>query len=179
MGKVFIHVTMSLDGFIARPDGEIAGWAFNSGTDEMATGVMEEIGSVIMGNRGIKEGRIDENTIPYGGLVKVPQFVVTHTPREPITIGGLTFTFVGSIEQAIAQAKVAAGDKSVALLGASIDQQALKAGLVDEMMIHLVPVLLGDGIRLFDHLGNGDIKLERTEIVAASGITSLRFKILK
>ncbi len=178
MGKVIIHVTMSLDGFIAGPNDEVD-WGFKFGSDAMVDEIMKEIGAVIMGNRGFKEGWMDENAIPYGGMVKAPQFVVTHEPRGPVTIGGLTFTFVNSLERAVEQAKAAAGEKSVTLLGASIDQQALKAGLVDEILIHLVPVLLGDGIRLFDHIGKGPIELERTEIVSTAQITSLRFRIVK
>jgi len=72
----------------------------------------------------------------------------------------LTFTFVNSLERAVMLAKAAAGAKSVTLLGASIDQQCLNAGLVDEIMIHLAPVLIGEGKRLFDHLRAGDIELE-------------------
>ena len=83
--------------------------------------------------------------LPYGGMVKVPQFVVTHDAREPHTQGGLTFTFVtDGIERAVQRAKTAARDKNAALLGASIDQQCLKAGLVDEIVIHLCPILLYD-----------------------------------
>jgi dihydrofolate reductase len=178
MGKVLIHVTMSLDGFIAGPNDEVD-WGFKFGTDEMVDEILQEIGAVVMGNRGFREGWVDENTVPYGGMVKAPQFVVTHVPREPVNIGGLTFTFVERIEEAVERAKAAAGEKSVTLLGASIDQQALKAGLVDEILIHLVPVLLGEGIRLFDHIGSGPIELERTEIVSTAQITSLKFRVVK
>ncbi len=178
MAKVIIHTTLSLDGFMARPDGTID-WAFKFGSDGMVDEIMGEIGAVVMGNRGFREGTMNENTIPYGGMVKVPQFVVSHHLRAPVTLGGLTFTFVNSIESAVAQAKAAAGDKSVTLLGASIDQQCLKAGLVDEILIHLAPILLGEGIRLFDQLGAANVELERTEIAATSQVTSLRFRITR
>jgi dihydrofolate reductase len=178
MGKVIIHATMTLDGYIARPDDTID-WAFKFGADEMVDEIMREIGAVVMGNRGFREGTMDESTLPYGGMLKVPQFVVTHEVREPVTIGGLSFTFIDDIEQAVEQARAAAGEKSVTLLGASIDQQCLRAGLVDETMIHLVPVLLDEGVRLFDHLGTGEIELERTEIVATAGVTSFRFCVVK
>jgi len=173
MAKVIIHTTMTLDGFIARPNDEID-WAFKYSADEMTKEIIAEIGAVVMGNGGY----ITENALPYGGQVKVPQFVVTHKPRDPVTIGGLTFTFVNSIERAVALAKAAAGEKSVTLLGASIDQQCLNAGLVDEIMIHLAPVLIGKGIRLFDNLRAGDTELERIELVATGGITSLRFRVI-
>src|SRR5436305_13507641 len=180
MGNVFIHVTMSVDALIARPNDEIEDWAFQYGTDEMVGKVMEEIGAVVLGNRGFKDGTLKENRLPYGGLVKVPHFVVTHEARKPVTIGGLTFTFIADgIERAIEQARNAAGDKKVSLLGASIDQQCLKAGLVDELVIHLAPILLGEGIRLFDHIGTKSIELERMEVISTSGITSFRFRIIK
>lgn len=164
---------MTLDGFIARLNDQID-WAFNYAPDETIQGIMAEIGAVVMGNGS----DISEDTLPYGGQIKVPQYVVTHKPRHPITVGGLTFTFVESIEGAIALAKEAAGEKSVTLLGGSIGQQSLNAGLVDEIMIHLVPVLIGEGIRLFDNLIPEDIELERTELVATEAITSLRFRVI-
>ncbi len=178
MAKVIVHATMSLDGLIAGPDNEVD-WSFQYGTDAMVDEVMQEIGAVVMGNRGFREGYMTEGAIPYGGMLKVPQFVVTHESREAITLGGLTFTFVDDIERAVEQAKATAGEKSVALVGASIDQQCLKAGLVDEILIHLVPILLGEGVRLFDHLGSIGTELERTGIVATAQVTSLRFRVAK
>jgi dihydrofolate reductase len=126
MGNVCIHVTMSLDGLIARSN-DALDWAFHYGTDTMVDEVMAEIGAVVLGNRGFKEGTMQISRLPYGGMVKVPQFVVTHQAREPVTIGGLTFTFLsGGIHRVIEAAKQAAGDKQVSLLGASIDQQCRK-----------------------------------------------------
>ncbi len=73
MAKVMIHVTMSLDGFIARPDDSID-WSFRFGTDQMVDEVMREIGAVVLGNRGFRERQVyfDENSLPYGGMLKVP-----------------------------------------------------------------------------------------------------------
>jgi dihydrofolate reductase len=87
MGKVIIHATMTLDGYIARPDDTID-WAFKFGADEMIDEIMREIGDVVMGNGGFREGTMDESTLPYGGMLKVPQFIVTHEVREPVTIVG-------------------------------------------------------------------------------------------
>jgi dihydrofolate reductase len=116
MGNVFIHVTMSLDGLIARSNDE-RDWAFHYGADTMVDEVMEEIGAVVLGNRGFKEGTMTESRLPYGGMVNVPHFVVTHEAREPIIIGGLTFTFIADgIQRVIEVAKDAAGDKKVSLL---------------------------------------------------------------
>jgi dihydrofolate reductase len=126
MGTVFIHVTMSLDGLIARPNDDID-WAFHYGTDSMAGEVIEEIGAVVLGNRGFKEETMQISRLPYGGMVNVPHFVATHQVRQPVTIGGVTYTFLQEgIERVVEVAKHAAGDKMVSLLGASIDQQCRK-----------------------------------------------------
>ncbi len=178
MGKVFIHVTLSLDGFMAGPHDDVD-WSFKFGSDSMAKATMHEVGAVVLGNRGFREGTMTEERLPYGGL-QVPQFVVTHRARQPLTLGALTFTFVADgLERAVEMAKSAAGHKHVALLGASIDQQCLKAGLVDELVIHVCPILLNEGIRLWEHLESEPIKLERTEIVSSAAITSLRFQVVK
>ena len=110
----------------------------------------------------------------------LPVFVVTHSfPREWI-YGGSPFTFVtGGVEGTVEQAKVAAGDNDVGVGGANVAQQAIKAGLIDEIGIDLVPVLLGGGVRFFDHLGEGPIELERTRVIEAPGVTHLRFRVLK
>jgi dihydrofolate reductase len=110
-----------------------------------------------------------------------PVFVLTHHPRDPERKqGGTTFTFVTEgIEHAIEQAIVAAGDKLVHIMGgASIIQQALAAGLVDELFLHVAPVILNSGTRLFEHLG-GPIQLERAEVIESRHATHLRYRILK
>jgi dihydrofolate reductase len=180
MAKVFIHVTMSLDGFIARPDGSVD-WGFHYGSDEMVSNSINEIGAIVAGNRGFWEAQASANdaALPYGGIDKVPVYVVTHAPREPIVIGGMPFHFICNIQEAVELAKHGAGEKNVALVGASIDQQCLSAGLVNEILIHLAPVLLGEGIRLFEHVTGVPIELERIGVAASAGIISLRFKVLK
>ena len=110
----------------------------------------------------------------------VPVFVLTHHPREPkIMEGGTTFNFVADgIETALEQARVAAGDKAVALAGgASVVQQYLKADLLDELQIHLAPVLLGDGVSLFDRLGLDATALEATRVIASPSVTHLRYRV--
>jgi dihydrofolate reductase len=108
---------------------------------------------------------------------KVPHFVLTHTARQRVAKGGVTFVFVDEgIESALAQAKAAAGKKAICVAGgAATAQQFLKAGLLDEVQIHLVSVLLGDGLRLFDHLE--PMKLERTRVLESPGVTHLRFRV--
>jgi dihydrofolate reductase len=180
VGKVIIHFVMSLDGYISKLDDMDFAWMFRYGSDddEMALRTMNEIGAVVLGNKGFSDGTMNEEYLPYGGH-HPSQFVVTHHAREPVTIGPVTFTFVtGGVEQAIALARDAAGDKAVVLLSASVAQQGLKAGLVDELVIHLVPLLLGDGVLLFDHLGQ-EIELKREEVTASSQETSLRFSVVR
>ena len=110
----------------------------------------------------------------------VPAFVVTHTVPQEWVYAGSPFTFVtDGVERAIEQAQAVAGDKAVAVGAASIAQQAIKAGLLDEIHIDLVPVLLGGGVRLFEHLGTGPIDLERTRVVAAPGVTHLAFRVVR
>ena len=109
---------------------------------------------------------------PYHG----PVFVLTHTPREPLPMeGGTTFHFVtDGIESALEQARAAAGEKGVSLAGgASVAQQYLAAGLLDEIVVSIVPNVLGGGARLFENLG--DARLEQVESVAAPGVTHIRY----
>src|SRR6476620_4775670 len=112
----------------------------------------------------------------------VPVFVLTQHARAPLNMqGGTTFTFVTEgIEAALEQARSAAGDRNVSLAGgASIAQQYLKAGLVDEMQIHVAPVFLGDGVRLFERLGDDRPDLELTRVVDSPTVTHLRYRVQK
>jgi dihydrofolate reductase len=110
----------------------------------------------------------------------MPVFVVTHHAREPLAKErGTTFTFVtDGIESALEQARDAAGGRDVAVAGgANVAQQYLKAGLIDELQIHLVPVLLGAGARLFDNLGGAEVALECTGVVEAPGVSHLTYRV--
>jgi dihydrofolate reductase len=111
-----------------------------------------------------------------------PVFVLTHHAREPLVMsGGTTFTFVtDGVESALEQAREAAGGRDVTLGGgASAAQQYLAAGLVDEIELHLVPLLLGGGARLFDNLGGSNLKLEPVRAVEAPGVTHLKYRVVK
>jgi dihydrofolate reductase len=108
----------------------------------------------------------------------VPVFVVTHRARAKVTKGETSFTFVtDGIEGAVKQAEAAAGAKNVGVGGASTAQQVMKAGLLDEVQINLVPILLGDGRRLFDK--QGEFELETIRVIEAPGVTHLRFRVTK
>jgi dihydrofolate reductase len=109
-------------------------------------------------------------------------FVLTHHAREPVTKqGGTTFTFVtDGIEAALEDARAAAAEKDVLVAGgASVAQQYLRAGLLDELQIHLAPILLGGGVRLFDELGPNEVELEATRVVESPTVTHLRFRVVK
>ena len=193
MGKVILDITMSLDCFIAGPNDDVERlheWIFRDaltrpvvrgGTTYGSNEVLEEsfktTGAVVMGRRtfDIGEGSWGDNP-PF----QVPCFVLSHDAREEAAKGATTFTFVtNGIESALTQAKAAAGDKHVGVMGANTAQQCIKAGLLDEIHIHLVPVLLGEGIRLFDHLGTEHIELESTRVIESPGVTHLRFRVVK
>jgi dihydrofolate reductase len=179
MGKVFIHATITLDGFMADTNGGVD-WMFgfpSADEDQVVVNkVMEEVGAVVGGAN--KTRTIEEGEEPYGGVLKVPVFEMTHEAHEPIVKNGTTYTFVvNDISEAVSLAKEAAEDKGVALLGGSISRQCLKLGLVDEIVLDVVPLLLGDGISLFGGLGE-TIKLERIETSAYASETHLRYRVV-
>jgi dihydrofolate reductase len=110
-----------------------------------------------------------------------PVFIVTHHPRDPVEMeGGTTFHFVtDGIESALQQARAAAGGKDVMLWGgAQVANQYLAAGLLNDLELHVVPVLLGDGARLFDNLGAADVQLEQVRAVEAPGVTHLKYRVV-
>src|SRR5882762_505827 len=110
-----------------------------------------------------------------------PVFILTHYPRDPVEMeGGTTFHFVtDGIESALEQAREAAGGKDVMLWGgAQVAQQYLAAGLLDELELHVVPVVLGDGARLFDNLGDAEVQLEQVRAVEAPGVTHLKYRVV-
>ena len=110
-----------------------------------------------------------------------PVFVVTHHEREPLTLGETTFTFVtDGVESALEQAGDAAGDKDVMISGgAAVGQQALAAGKVDDLLIHVAPVFLGGGVRLFDNLGAEPPQLELKGAIDAPGVTHVTYRVVK
>ena len=191
MGKVIVDITMSLDGFVTGPnDGPGNGlgdggrilheWVFAGRTDP-DTQLLEEpiktLGSGVLGRRtfDIAEAAWGDNPPMFGQV-----FVLTHRPHEPLTRGPATFIFVtDGPMSALSQARAAAGDKNIALMGANISQQYLKAGLVDEMEIHVANVLLGAGRPLFANIDDQPIKLERMRVIATPTVTHPRYRVVK
>jgi dihydrofolate reductase len=179
MGNVMVHATVTLDGFMADTAGGVD-WMFDvEAVDEdraVVNKIWEEIGAVVGGAN--KTQTIEEGELPYGGMLKVPVYLMTHSAHEPVEKDGTTYAFVvDDIEQAVDAAKQAAGDKTVSLLGGSISRQCLALGLVDEIQLHVLPTLLGDGISLFGGLGER-ITLERMETAAYASETHLRFRVV-
>jgi dihydrofolate reductase len=194
MGKVVLDISMSLDGFIAgRDDGPDQGlgkdgerlhdWILDFKTgifkkSEVLNEVFESTGAIVAGRR------VYDITAGWGGnhpIRGVPVYVLSHDIPETIPRGGTEFTFISEgIEVAVQEAKRSAGDKDVYVMGgASIAQQCLKASLLDEIHVHIAPILLTGGIRLFDHIGNECIQLETIRVFESDGTTHLRYRIIK
>jgi dihydrofolate reductase len=155
-------------------------WMFGLPTaDEDGTlikALWDRIGAVVGGAN--KTQTIEEGELPYGGMLKVPVYLMTHTAHEPVDRDGTRYSFVvDDIARAVASAKADAGGKDVSLLGGSISRQCLKLGLVDEIQLHVVPVLLGAGIPLFGGLGQR-INLERIATAAFASETHLRYRVV-
>ena len=179
MAKVIIHATVTLDGFMADVDGGVDwmnGFPVAPEDEDVVGRIVQELGAVVGGAN--KTQTIDDGEIPYGGMVKVPVYLMTHHAHEPIEKDDVTYSFVvDDITQAVESAKQSAGDKWVSLLGGSISRQCLELGLVDEIQLHVVPILLGEGISLFTGLSKR-IKLERVETSAFASETHLRYRVL-
>ena len=148
---------------------------------------IENIGAAVMGRNmfgPVRGAWVDDQWTGWWGdnpPYHYPVFVVTHHPRDPLEMeGGTTFHFVtDGIESALEQARGAAGGKDVMLWGGgSIAQQYLAAGLLDELELHVVPVLLGGGARLFDNLGDAEVQLEQVRAVEAPGVTHLKYRVV-
>jgi dihydrofolate reductase len=183
MGNVIIGATMSLDGFMNDRLGDVSRLYPDLEALRGIEMLQEEIratGAVVMGRRAYDMAEGDLTDYEY----QVPIFVLTHHIPEQVVRGQndkLTVTFVtNGIESAIEQAKAAAGDKHVMVVGgANTAQQYLRAGLVDEIHIGIVPIFLGEGLRFFEPLANEQIELEKTRVFDSPTRTDLWFRIVK
>ena len=208
MNKVFVDVGISLDGFLGGPnrgphnpigDGglEIHKWMFaqkaflqhlhldashgesNNKDNDIIEEIFQRIGANIMGRRMFDEGEANwPEEAPFG----TPVFVLTHHLREPWERkGGTTFYFVNEdIHGVLEKAKQAAGNKDVRISGgASTIQQYVNAGLVDELQIHFAPILLGNGIRLFDNFEKGRFYIEPERVINSSRVTHIQYRVVK
>ena len=213
MSKVRVHISTSLDGYVAGPNqsmeeplgegGErlhdwliaLKEWreasGMEGGEENANSAVVREefanVGAEIMGRGKFgPPGRGPWGDDPWQGWwgdnppFRKPVFVLTHHEREPLQLSDTTFTFVtDGIQSAMEQARAAAGDKDVFIGGgAKTINQYLAAGMVDEMELHVVPILLGGGERLFEGVAP-DVKLELMRAVEAPGVTHLKYRVVK
>ena len=198
MSATVLYMSMSLDGFIAgpneRPDnglgdggGRLHEWALTGvgagarGVPELvATGVNGQVAEEVMLTGAVVAGR--GTAVPaghWGGDHHdgVPIFILSRHASEEEQARWPLVTYVDDVRTAMAEAKAAAGDRDVLVHGAGVAQLALAAGVLDELEIHLVPVLLGQGRRLFDHMGPEHVELERTRVLEGDGVTHLRYRV--
>lgn len=181
MGKLLYSVTMSVDGFIAGHGGDMSWMAKYLAPNPLVDDLVGQIGSLLVGRRTYggddpHRGDADKEGKAFGGGWDGPQFVVTHRiPDEPVP----GVTFVDDLDTAIAAASDAAGERYVNVLGADIARQCLEAGALDEVLVLIAPVLLGDGVRLFDHPGGTEVQLERLSLSEAPQATNLWLRVVR
>ena len=190
MARVICDMSASLDGYVTGPNdsrenpfGDGAGmlhdWMFDAATDEdraILQDMLDGVGTIVMGRKSFDKNEGDGGWGDAGPVGATPCFVVTH--NEPTEPHPSVFTFVtDGVASAIGQAKQAAGEKVVGLHGATVMQQALPLGLVDEIRVHVIPVLLGGGTPLFASLSSA-IGLERTRVRVTPAATHLEFRVL-
>lgn len=194
MGKVVFDISMSLDGFIAganaRPEAGWGGlgeggerlhdWGFKS-TDPRNQKIIEgwaATGAVITGRTTYNHSILNWGADGPTGAARLPTIIVSHSVPQDVPAGGV-YTFVDNIEAALAAAQKAVGDKEIRIAGGNIAQQFIARGLVDEIFIHLVPVLLGAGTRLIDDLRGQQVQLDPIEVIETKEAIHLRFRVVK
>jgi dihydrofolate reductase len=179
-GKVVVNRAMSLDGFIAGP-GHAMNWIFDFMAPDAFPEIAAATGAMLIGRRTyeVAKRRRDTDELggkEYGGGWSGPVFVLSHRPPEPPEPADRFLT--GDIGEAVATARSAAGGKNLEILGADVAGQCLRRGLVDEILVYVLPVLLGDGIR-FSPPGLSRIDLETLSSRRAGAVTILRFRVRK
>ncbi len=151
------------------------------GPNEAVDEVIRTTGAILAGRRtyevGAREDQVEPASKPYGGAWTGPVFVLTHEPSDAPEDPLITF-LSGGLAGAVATARTAAGEKNVVIFGANVAQQCLDAGLLDEVLVHVAPVLLGDGVRLFARKGGKPVKLEKTVAADSGQLTDLRFRVI-
>jgi dihydrofolate reductase len=179
MSKVLWHTMMSLDGFIAGPNDDMQ-WVFgvDGGAGQTSDDVVRSTGALLVGRR---TQDVEDRLQPgfYGGGFRGPFFVLRHDPpSEPPVVKGVTGRFLDvGIDEAVRIAKEAAEGGDVVVLGANVARQCLEAGLLDEIIVHVAPVLVGDGVRLFERAGGAAVKLEPISSAEEGQMTVLRYAV--
>jgi dihydrofolate reductase len=178
MARMLYSATMSLDGLIAGPGGDMSWLTPYLGPNPTADELLGRIGALLIGNRtfgGDDPNRGTDKEGAFGGAWSGPQFVLSHTaPADPPP----DTTFLDDLDAAVAAAQAAAGERYVNILGADVARQCLQAGVLDEILVFLAPVLLGDGVRLLDWAGGTNVGLERLSVDQAPLATGLWFRVL-
>jgi dihydrofolate reductase len=194
MGKVIFDISMSLDGFITganpRPEAGWGGlgeggerlhdWGFNS-VDPHNREIIERYGTIganIFGRTGYNHSILNWGADGPTGTARIPTVIVSHSVPQNVPAGGV-YHFVNGVEAAFETAKKLAGDRDVVIMGANVAGQFLKRGLIDEIFIHLVPVLFGSGTRLFEGLEGEHISLESIEVIQTAEAIHMRFRVVK
>jgi dihydrofolate reductase len=190
VSSVIWHVTMSLDGFIAGPDDSmdwvVAQWSdggentrnIDVQRSAVADEVLQRAGAILGGRRwyDVAVRKFDGYEGIYGGQWTGPVFVLTHRPPDADHHPAIRFLSEG-LTVAVATATAAAAGKDVIVFGGNLAAQCLRASLLDEIVVHLVPVLLGDGVRLIDTADFGPVALERTLVATSGQVTDLWFAV--
>ncbi len=178
MAKLLYSASMSLDGFIAGPGGDMSWLAEHLGPNPTADELIGQIGALLIGARtfgGDDPNRGTDKEGPFGGRWAGAQFVLSHHAPKAAPPG---VVFVDDLHTAVSQAQAAAGEKEyVNILGADVARQCLQAGLLDEVLVFIVPVLLGDGVRLFEQPGGAGVKLERLSVSQLPHAIGLWFRV--
>jgi dihydrofolate reductase len=176
-GKVLWHFTMSLDGFVAGP-GHAMGWMTGF---TLRPGLVDEYvkttGAVLGGRDGWDAAVVGDQR-PYGGAWEGPIFVLTHHPEDATPADGVTFLSCDPAE-AVRIALEAAGGKNLEVFSPTIGRQLLELGLIDEIELHIAPVLLGDGIRLYDSPGGDPIRLDRVGDGETTSAVNVRYRPIR
>jgi dihydrofolate reductase len=179
MAKFLYSAAMSLDGFIAGLDGDMLWMTDFLGPNPVVDDLISQTGALLVGNRTFGgddpfKGQEGEGEA-FGGGWAGPQFVLTHRPPAEQVPG---VTFIGDIDTAIAKSRAAAGDGYVNILGANVAAQCLEAGVLDEVLVSVTPVLLGDGTRLFEQPGGKTVRLEQISVTHTQQITNVWYRVV-
>lgn len=180
MAKLLYSVTMSLDGYIAGPGGDMSWLTPHLAPNPLIDEVIDRIGALLVGHntfRGDDPHRgTDKEGKPFGGGWEGPQFVLTRDQSVSPPPGEVTL--MHDLREAVDAARDAAGDRYVNVLGADVARQCLRAGLIDEILTLVAPVLLGGGTPLFSDAGGRQILLRRREVASPRHVTNLWFDVL-
>jgi dihydrofolate reductase len=177
MAKLLYSATASLDGFIAGPGGDMQWLTEHLGPNRQVEELIPRVGALLVGRNthgGDDPNRGTEKEGAFGGAWSGPEFVLTHEPGEDRPPH---LFYMDDLERAIAAARAAAGEGYVNVLGADVARQCIEIDALDEVLVLVAPVMLGDGVRLFEHAGGAEVRLERIAVEVEPSATNLWFRI--